>query len=339
MKYYSNIKVLSYNTPWIFTLGNRSTGKTFAWTEYVIKKWLTKRRKFVYVRRYDADLQRVVPSFFDNNAFLHPDCEFAVLGNKSGASFLVNGEVIGTAIALSVASKYKSIGFSEYDTILFDEFLSEDNTYLPDEVGKAMGLHMSIARGYGEVIRPEVRFVFLANNVSVNNPYFRELKIREKLQAGTHYTVDDDRAWVVELFNNKDVAEEIISTPFGKMMAKTKYGDYALKSQFMLDNPVFIQKPKGQSRYYCTLVWKDRRYGVYDYYDEGLFYISKKADNNCKTVFALTNDDHKPKYILLQRLQYDPIFHFLINAYNNALIRFDSDDAKFMFIDMMEARQ
>ncbi len=335
MKYYTNTKVLSYNTPWIFTLGNRSTGKTFSWTEYVINRFIQKHKKFVYVRRYDEDIKRVVPSFFDNNAYKHPDLEFSVSGTKSGALLQINGFNAGIAIALSCANKYKSIGFADYDTILFDEFLPEDGQYLPDEVGKALSLYMSIARGYGEVIRPEVKFVFLANNVSLNNPYFRELQIRDYLQIGVHYTVDKDRAWVVEMFNNEEVANAISKTAFGKMMAKTKYGDYALKSQFLLDDPTFIQKPSGQSRYFATLFWNDKGYGVYEFYEEGLYYICKSYDPNCKNRFALSTKDHKPNYILLQRLQYDPVFSFLRHAYNHALIRFDSDEAKFMFIDIM----
>lgn len=339
MKYYSNAKVLSYNTPWLFTLGNRSTGKTFNWTEYLIRKWTKNRRKFIYMRRYDEDLKKVIPTFFDNNAFMHPEMEFDVMGSKSGAIFKINGEDCGIAVALSVANKYKSIGMADYDTILFDEFLPEDDVYLPDEVGKAMSFYMSVARGYGQVIREEVKFVFLANNVTLNNPYFRELGIRDRIQVGVHYTVDPDRAWVVEMFNNAEIANKIASTPFGKMLAKTQYGDFALKSQFMLDDPTFIQKPTGASRYFCTLVWNGESYGVYEYYEEGLYYVSKNVDPQCKTVFALTTKDHKPNYILLERLKYDPIFTFLVHAYNHALIRFDSDDAKFMFLDMMSVNQ
>lgn len=335
-KFYTTKRVLSYNTPFIFTLGNRSIGKTFGWTKRTIDVFLAKRRKFIYVRRYEEDLKRVAPSFFDAVAFKFPGHEFSVQGNgKSGTVFRIDGMQAGITIALSTATKFKSISLPDYDTIMFDEFLSEDNDYLTDEVGKALGLYQTVARGDGKAIRPEVRFVFIANNVSMNNPYFRELKIRERIRPGAKYTVDPDRAWVVELTNNKAIADEIVQTPFGKMLAKTKYGDYSLHSQFYLDDNNFIEKPKGESRYLCTLVYKDKKYGVYDYFNAGYVWISTKYDKSSMSLFSLTTSDHKPNYTFLYKARYNDVILFLRYAYENALLRFDNGDSKSMFIDFM----
>lgn len=335
-KFYTCKKVLSYNTPFIFTLGNRSIGKTFGWTKRNIDVFLAKRRKFIYVRRYEEDLKRVAPSFFDAVAFKFPGHEFAVKGNgKSGTIFRVDGMVAGMTIALSTATKFKSISLPDYDTIMFDEFLTEDDTYLPDEVGKALGLYQTVARGDGKPIRPEVKFVFIANNVSMNNPYFRELKIRERIRPGTKYTVDTDRAWVVELTNNAEIANEIVQTPFGKMIAKTRYGDFALKSEFYLDNNNFVEKPSGDSRYLCTLQYMGKQYGVYDYYNSGFVWISTKVDKKCKLIFALTTNDHQPNYTMLYKAKYNDVIRFMQFAFENALMRFDNGDSKSMFMDFM----
>lgn len=336
MEYYNNNKVLSFNTPFIFSLGNRSIGKTFRWTCTCINRFKTKGRKFIYMRRYDDDLRLVVPSFFDNVMQKYVDTSLEVNGNgKSGTEFLINGHTAGITVALSKAYKYKSVNMSDYDIIFFDEFLSEDNIYLPGEVSKAMSFYNTVARGYGKPIRREVRFIFVANNVSLNNPYFIDLKIRERVSMNTKYAVDEDKAWCVELTNNEEIADEILNTPYGKMIAKTKYGEYALKSKFYLDDNTFIEKPTGVSEYYCTLHHQDKSYGVYEYTELGLFYITRKANKTFPISFSLTTEDHKPNYLLLYRNRLNPIFTMLKYAFDNALLRFDTAESKMMFLDFM----
>lgn len=337
MKYYSCTQALSYGTPFVFSLGNRSIGKTFSYTSYVINRYKRSGRKFLYMRRYDDDLRLVVPSFFDNISKKYVDTALSIDGSgKSGTLFKINGDTAGMAVSLSKAIKYKSVNLSEFDTIMYDEFLPEDGRYLSDEVSLALNFYQSVARGFNQPIRPDVKFIFIANNVTVNNPYFIELKIRDQLSLGTRYCVSPDRGWVVEFTNNEGVADAIMQTPFGKMIAKTKYGEYSLKSQFYLDDYTFITKPTGASRYYCNLSHNGKLFAVYEYVDEGLFFISRKVDKTFSITFSLTTDDHKPNYLLIYKNRQNPMFAMLKFAYENALLRFDCADSKIMFLDFMQ---
>lgn len=336
-KYYSHNKVMSYNTPFIFTLGTRSIGKTFDYTEYVIDRWLKKGRKFIIVRRYKEDLKKIAPKFFDNNMFKHPELSFKAEGFSSaeGGRFYINEEQAGIALSLSEANRFKGISLADYDTIWFDEFLNEDDDYLTDELGKTFSLYQSVARGYGKSFRPEVKFIFTANHVTFNNPYFRDLHIRDQYRTGSKYTVDKDRGWVLEMTDSPEITEEIASTAFGKMIAKTKYGEYSLKAKFYLDDPTFVEKPKGNSNYVCTLAWEKKLFGVYEYMDDGVLYITHKYDKNCKTIFSLTTADHKPNYTMLYKASSNPISQYMKFAYDNALLRFQDDECKYMFMDYM----
>lgn len=336
-KYYSHNKVMSYNTPFIFTLGTRSIGKTFDYTEYVIDRWLKKSRKFIIVRRYKEHLKAIGSKFFDNNMFKHPELSFKAdsFSSAEGGKFYINGEQCGMAVGLNSATLYKGISAADYDTIWFDEFLNEDDDYLKDEVGKCFNLYQSVARGYGNAFRPEVKFIFTANHVSMNNPYFRELHIRDQYRLGSKYTVDKDRAWVLEMTDSPEITSEILNTPFGKMIAKTKYGEYSLKSAFYLDDPTFVEKPQGESGYVCTLAWGGKTFGVYEYEDAGLIYISHNVDKNCKDKFSLTTADHKPNYTMLYRASSNPIYQYMRFAYDNALLRFQDDECKYMFMEFM----
>lgn len=335
-KYYSSRQVLSYGTPFVFTLGNRSIGKTFDYTSLCINKFLKRERRFIYMRRHDSDLQLVVPTFFDNVRQKYKNVALEVNGSgKSGTTFLINNKIAGMCISLSLAYKYKSVNLSDYDIIFFDEFLPEDGQYLKDEVAKSLNFYNSVARGFDQPIRPDVRFIFVANNVTLNNPYFRELHIRERINLGTRYCVDEDRAWVVEMTNNQAIADEIAKTPFGKMISKTKYGDYALKSAFYLDNDTFLEKPTGNSDYFCTLYHMGKGYGVYEYTDIGLYFITKKYNKTFPLSFSLTTDDHKPNLLMIYKNRAHPVFTMLKFAFDNALLRFDCDESKLMFLDYM----
>lgn len=336
--FYNGKTALSYGTPFIFTLGTRSIGKTFYWTKRQINRFLKTGRKFGFVKRYKEDLKSVAEKFFDNNAYEFPDHTFDADGfsSASGGRFVIDGKVAGYGMTLNKANRMKGISMADVDELIFDEFLPEDGIYLPNEVGAAFSLYQSVARGYGKAIRPEVRFVFIANHVTLNNPYFRELKIRDMYKPGTKILVDPDRGWVAEFTNSDEIAKEISETPFGKMIAKTKYGEYAIKAQFYLDDPTFIAKPNGSGAYVCTLVWNDKEFGVYEYMDDGLLYITHSVDHNCKEIFALTNADHKPNYMIMYRNRMNPMWGYLRYAYDNALIRFQDDECKFMFLEAMD---
>lgn len=336
-KFYSGKKVLSYNTPFIFSLGNRSIGKTFYWTCRMINYFKETGRKFLYVRRYDDDLRAVGTKIFDAVRFKFPTDELEVRGSgKTGTEYYINGELAGMTFALSLAYKAKSISLPDYDIIFFDEFLPENGRYLSNEVEMALNLYQTVARGDGKAIREDCKFIFIANNVTLNNPYFKELHIRENIKTGSHYIVDKDRAWVLELTNNVAIADEIAKTAFGKMIAKTRYGDYALKSQFLMDDSTFIEKPSGNSRYYCTLVWRGKEYGVFEYTDAGVLQISSKVDKSCKLIFSLSTADHKPNYMLLYKSRQNPVYAYLRFCYNIAAVRFDNDDCKIAFLEIME---
>ena len=327
---------MSYGTPFIFTLGNRSIGKTFAFTSYAINRFVKHGSKFIYMRRYDDDLKLVVPSFFENVRSKYTNYSLEIDGSgKTGTMFRINDKVAGVAISLSKAIKFKSVNLCDYDAILYDEFLNEDGTYLPNEVSKALSFYQSVARGYDRPIRTEVKFIFIGNHVSLNNPYFRELKIRDKVNLGTRYCVDSDRAWVLELTDNIEIANEIGQTPFGKMIAKTKYGEYAVKSKFYLDDDSFIEKPRGKSDYLCTLKYNDENFGVYDYKEMGYYYVSTKYNPSSKISFSLTTKDHNPNYLMIFRNRNNPVFVLLRYAFENALLRFDCQESKIMFLEFM----
>ena len=75
-------------------------------------------------------------------------------------------------MALSKAGTYKSAPFPDVDKIIFDEFLIDNPIYryLPDEITVFEGIYNTIARPGTD--HDDVTVAFLANAVTVTNPYF-----------------------------------------------------------------------------------------------------------------------------------------------------------------------
>ncbi len=97
---------------------------------------------------------------------------------------------------MSGVTRYKSVNMSDYNYIIFDEFLPEDDNYLKSsknyhyEVNQILNLFQSVARGRGKAFREDVKVFFLANDVSVLNPYFDFFKIDKILEKNPNTTKD-----------------------------------------------------------------------------------------------------------------------------------------------------
>lgn len=325
-KYYDGSKVLSYGKEFIFSVGNRSAGKSFFWKVFSVKRFLNHGEQFLYVRRYDNELDSV-SGFFGDIQFVFPDVDFLVKGRK----FYINGEYAGQAIALSLAYKVKSSTFVDVTTIFYDEFLPENNRYLKNEYNMALNLYQTVARGGGEMVRAGVRFVFVANHVSLYNPYFSGIGAR--IMPDSKYIKGD--GWVVEIFQNDSVKDEILKLGgVSKLLLEGEYGQYANQGKFLLDNDAFIEKMEEKgSRYVLTIRYDGQEFGVYQFSDH--FHISSKVKKDFPYRYTFSNDDHRLDYVLISQWRNDPIMVQLKLFYENSKVLFTSQKAKNMFLEVL----
>lgn len=67
--YYSVDRVVSYNALLNLIIGERGVGKTYGFKTYAVKRFLNKGKQFVYMRRYETDLDASVGTTADNKFF------------------------------------------------------------------------------------------------------------------------------------------------------------------------------------------------------------------------------------------------------------------------------
>lgn len=164
--YYNYQTILSYNSMINMLLGERGVGKTYGATEFVLDRFKKKKRKFAYIRRFKTELVKARPKFMskiqNNEKFKNDKLSF------KGDTFLINNEICGYSMTLTEAQNLKGSNYDDVDTIIFDEFIIEDNVhhYLKDEVTLFLGLCETLMR-----LR-DFRAFLLANSVTITNPYF-----------------------------------------------------------------------------------------------------------------------------------------------------------------------
>ena len=132
MHYYDYNKILSYNVPINILIGERGVGKTYGIKDYLIRRYLKKNEKFLYIRRYENELKSVFQKdFFGDIKEKYKN----ILLTSKNKKFYINGEVFGIAKRLTEAQDLKSVSFEDIKTIVFDEYAIEKNRryYLPNE--------------------------------------------------------------------------------------------------------------------------------------------------------------------------------------------------------------
>lgn len=317
-------KILSYNALLSFILAERGVGKSFGSKLYVAKRFLKTGKQFVYIRRYKTELKEAMmkkgnPIFFDQ---IKKDP--AVKGHKltnTNDTMSIDGKVCGYAIPLSIANILKSATYEGVDTIIFDEFIIDKGHYhyLQNEVIQMLDVIETISR-----LR-DIRVLFLANSISITNPYFTFFDLT--LPYNSEYKTFKDGLILVYYGRNLKYREVKKATRFGKLIDGTEYGKYAIDNEFLRDSKSFIKKKTKNCKFYFILVIQNKKFGIWCDYKEGYMFISNDYDPNCPVLFSINPDDHNESTLLI-RCRTSPFFKSIIEHYRLARLCFESQQIK-----------
>lgn len=286
--YYNGASILNNGCPISFSVGNRSTGKSFFWKRYCIRNFIKKNEQFIYIRRNYVDIEITNESFFDDIQKKFPGYKMT---QRKNSYYLQKGDEepvkCGYFYALTEVKKLKSMVLDRVNTIFFDEFLPDDNKYLnkldPSYEPKLIfSIYLTVARGYKTPIREEVKFVAVSNNISLFNPYFSffKLDLTKKNRVTENYVY-------AELTYNKEIAELIENTKIGQIMKGTSYGDMAIGNKMLFNYDRHVCKMPKKTRLFCMLY-------CYEWFmvftDEQNFYIKDGYSSTCKRKFRVIGD-------------------------------------------------
>ena len=334
--YWNPKLTFSYNCLFNFITGMRGGGKTYGALDYGIGEYLKWKRKnrlsqFLYLRRMKTELEKLT-TCRGGRLFKAVEQEYEnhVLRAESDILYC-DKEVMGYAQALSTGSLLKSNPMPNVDLIIFDEFIIDNRGtyhYLPDEVTKFLDLYETVARGR------DVKVLFLANAVTVTNPYFDYWHLN-KPANGKIQRFGASKQILVENFVSPSLSAMKKDTRFGSIIAGTEYSDYAYDNEWLLDNTDFIEKKTQKSRYFITLNYKGQSIGIWNDSEQWLYYVSQDVDPDCPLVYSVTINDHTPNVMLFKAGSKLGWLKRLKDAYECGAVRYESIKLKNWFRDIM----
>jgi hypothetical protein len=342
VKFYSgykllNMKDLDGNKPELYMVcGNRSAGKTFFFTKYLVDRFLKHNEKFGVIYRFDYELNNVADKIFkDVGSVCFPDYVMTSKNDKaSGFTYLYLRKAdadpddkeadmpCGYALALNNADKLKRSShlLSDTATLFFDEFQSETNHYCDNEISKFLSVHKSLARGNGQQVR-YLPVIMASNTVSLINPYFTALHLGERLRSNTKFL--RGHGVVLEQTFNESASQALQDSGISRAFNGEKYLDYASQMIYLNDKLAFIEQiPDGiKTSYFCTIKCENEYYAVRRGTD-ALLYITKTSDNTYPITISVSLTDHDRNTTM--KNQYTPLIKAMRTYYNVGSVRFQN---------------
>lgn len=313
-KYYDMSALLSYNALFNFVVGQRSAGKTFQFKDWAIRDFISNKNEFVYVRRYKSEFKDI-GQFFDDIKNFYPDHNFSVKAGK----FYIDEKIAGYYIPLSTIVTKKSVPYPKVTKLGFDEFILEKGSlrYLANEVETFLGLYKTIDRD-----EDRVRCIFMANAVTIMNPYFLYFNIKPRTDRRFYRYCDGEL--VVEIPTLTELRDNAKKSRLGSIIGGTEFEKYSVDNEFVQDDYTFIEKRPKDSYYLCTFYYKNVKIGLWCDSNKGLIYASNKIDESFPIKYSLTTEDHKPNQIMLSNANKSQRVKTIRKCYDNACMRFET---------------
>ena len=334
-KWYNWDKIASFNATFNFLVGQRGVGKTYGWKKKAIRAAIRKGEQFMYVRRYKEELKVSKDSFFDDLIVKgeFPDWDFRAYGAFAQMATASTRDdkkrpwkTIGHFTALSTAGNIKSVAYPLVTNIGFDEFIIEKGNvqYLANEVRAFLNLYVTVDR-----MQDRTKVFFMANSVSIMNPYFLYWDI--KPDESREFTVLKDGDMVIHFVEAKEFTDQVYQTKFGKFIEGTDFGDFAVGNEFS-DNHDNLLNVKGASaRYTYSIETRNGIFSVWVDWVAGKYYVQEKRPKQ-EIMFTLLPEQMSEDKVLLSYS--DKMMQSLRTAFRNGNTLFDTAKSRNAFIQI-----
>ena len=327
--YYNYDKILSYNVPVNILIGERGVGKSYGIKDYVIRRNIKKKEKFLYLRRYENEIKSVFQKdYFGDIKDKYKDYELVSKNKK----FYINNEVFGYAKRLTEAQDLKSVSFDDISTIIFDEYAIEKNRryYLPNEGMIIAGFLDSVIRN-----RNDIRIFFLMNAVEglEFSPLFSFFDLT--LPYNSDIQLFKNNTILLQYMNNEEFRNERKETLIGKLMEGTLYEQYAFQNKIIDKTTEFIERKTGTAKFSFCLYYNNERIGIWNDIKNGKVYVSEDIQTDSPNKFGLTLKDSRPNLMLLSAFQKFEFWKNFINNIKLGIVYYENQKLKHLIYEII----
>jgi len=321
--YYNCHDLLTYNRLYNMVVGVRGHGKTYCFTKKCIDIGLEQKKiSFVVLVRYKEDINAIKDDWWSIVEHLYPDYIFTSQRNIIYARNSLETFPIGEFVALKQYMRAKRKPRPNVRIIFFDEFLNEENDYLPNEINAFTNICDSVIRN-----RDNVRCYLVSNHISVINPYFNYFGI---YQLGKRFTRGQHDS-ILEFTDSAEFIEYRKTTKFGQSIQGTEYGDYAMLGRMLLDDMTNVSKlPDGACHHQFNLILEGIPMEVCMM--DNILYIRKNKDKTAIAYTPYVDDAVLGAIFCTKSLTH---FDFIVNKFTNDEIMYESLEIKNAIINFV----
>ena len=267
--------ILNQNAVFISVVGARGTGKTYG----IFKKLISEKKKFIYLRRLKSQLDQCAKP--EGNPFkkLNIDLNRNILPFPSGGivSFRENektGDIVAVGVALSVVANIRGIDFSDYDYIVFDEFIaSTGERPIKNEFSAFLNFYETVNRNRELEGKQAVKCIMLGNANTLINPYFSAwhfMKTALKMITGKQMVWrSKDNSRMVIMLLDSPISNKKKETALYQN-ATSDFIEMALDNSFRTDGTNIRSEPLKEYVHIVSV----GEIGIYKHKSERKYYVS-----------------------------------------------------------------
>lgn len=348
-EFYDWNRTFTYGTADIvMVIASRGKGKTYGLRKQFVNDG-KKGFNFVEIVRHKSELHgdaAIQHGYFDKLS-ADPDFKDILLKTQGVRAYMAKvpedgkkpeWRVFGYFVALTEAQELKKRTFVNVKRLLMDEaILERDNRYkryLPGEFEKLASIVDTVTRERSDDASVKPTLYLLGNACDITNPFFIRFGITGEPKRGyswhmgkrvlLHY--EDDEGYA---------AGKASGTVAGRMLAGSDKGRENIENRFTESNGHEFARKTPNAKLQFILAYGARKYGVWLDLSEGYYYITDKApESEGVQVYALTNSDMRPNYILIQMVRKQ--LQGLADLFYMGCVKYDNEQTRAAFLKMLD---
>ena len=321
--------ILSQQASFISVVGPRGVGKTYG----IFKKLITDGKKFIYLRRLKSQLDQCAK--IEGNPFkkINDDLSREIKPFSSGGIVTFReidktGNIIAVGVALSVVANVRGIDFSDYDYIIFDEFIaSVGERPIKNEFSAFLNFYETVNRNRELEGKKAVTCIMLGNANTLINPYFSSWHFMrtavKMITGGQMVWRSPDQSRIVIMLLQSPISEKKRDTALYQN-ANQDFITMALDNAFRTDETNIKSEPLKEYIHIVSI----GELGIYKHKSDRKYYVSS---TQCKSPYY---DSFGISLKMFQQDYYMLRVHYMVSKN----VWFESFELEVIFRELFELR-
>ena len=321
--------IMDQTSSFISVVGARGVGKTYG----IFKKLIEEKKKFIYLRRLKSQLDQCGKT--EGNPFkkINDDLGRDIKPFPSGGVITFRetdkaGDIAAVGVALSVVANVRGIDFSDYDYIVFDEFIaSVGERPIKNEFSAFLNFYETVNRNRELEKKDPVKCIMLGNANTLINPYFSAwhfMKTAIKMITGGQmvWRSADNTRMVIMLLRSP-ISERKKETALYQN-ATSDFIEMALDNSFRTDETNIKSEPLKEYNHIVSV----GELGIYKHKSERKYYVSAtQADKPYYDAFGIGLKMFQQDYYMLR-------VHYMVSKN----VWFESFELEVIFRELFDLR-